>query len=64
MNRNVTREGEKLVTFFVDLRVAFDMIDRKILLMTIREREVKERLVRRCGDLYRKTRNKIKAGER
>jgi len=39
-----------LIAFFVDLRAAFDMVNREILGKAMRERGVRERLVR-LGDV-------------
>jgi len=62
VNRNISREGGKLIALFVDMRAAFDMVNREILLTAMRKRGVREGLVRRCGDLYRETRNRVRAG--
>ena len=44
INRQITKKGGKLVAFFVDLRAAFDSVDRSKLMDAMRERGVKGRL--------------------
>lgn len=46
VNKNVSRKGGELVALFVDLRTAFDSVDRRKLMKTIREKRVREGLVR------------------
>lgn len=53
-----------MVVLFVDLRAAFDTVDREILWKTMREREIREELVRRCEDMLRETRNRVRIGEK
>jgi len=42
INRQLERKGGKLVALFVDLKAAFDSVDRGVLLGTMRERGVRE----------------------
>lgn len=54
------------MAFFVDppsLRAAFDTVDRKILIETMRKRGIRERIVNRYEDLLGETKNKVRAGE-
>jgi len=37
VNRNLGKKGEKIVAFVIDLRAAFDMVDREILKRTMEE---------------------------
>jgi len=62
VSRNLSRKGGGLIALFIDLRAAFDMINRETLLGAMRERGVRVGLVRRCGELYRETRNRVRAG--
>lgn len=62
INRQISKPGEKFVAFFVDLRAAFDSVDREILIEMIKKRRVRERLIRRCEEI-RETRNRIRVGE-
>lgn len=51
INRNLSRKGGELVALFMDLRMAFDSVDKGKLMKAIKK--VREGLVRRCEDLYR-----------
>lgn len=62
VNKQLSREKGKLVAFFVDLRAAFDSVDRGILWKAMRERGIREGLVRRCEDMLRETRSRVKVG--
>lgn len=48
---------------FVDCRAAFDWVDRGKLVRTMRERGVREDLVRRC-EMLRETKGRVRVGER
>lgn len=52
-----------MVVLFVDLRAAFDTVDREILWKTMRERGIREELVRRCEDMLKETRKRVRIGE-
>lgn len=60
--RNLSRKG-KLIALFVNLRAAFNTVYRVIMVKLLRKRGLKERLVKRRGDLYRETKFKVRAGE-
>lgn len=62
VNRQLSRAKGKMV-LFVDLRAAFDTVDREILWKTMRERGIREELVRRCEAMLRETRNRVRLGE-
>lgn len=47
MNRNINRESGKLVEFFVNLKAAFNMINREILIKMLSERGLREKLAKR-----------------
>lgn len=65
VNKQLNREKGKLVAIFVDLRAAFDSVDREILWKTMRERGIREGLVRRYKDILRETRSMVRVrGER
>lgn len=59
VTREVNSKGGKLVAFFVDLKVAFDTIDRGILIETMRKMGVREGLFRKCEETLREMRNKV-----
>jgi len=58
--KEICKEEGKLVAFFVDLRAAFDSVDREVLGKEMKKRGVRERLVRRCEDMLRETRNRVR----
>ncbi|XP_076660538.1 uncharacterized protein LOC143363894 [Halictus rubicundus] len=62
LNRQVRRKERKMVIFFVDLKAAFDAVDREILVKALRERGVREGLVVRCEEMLRETRSKVMVG--
>lgn len=47
INRQIERKG-KLILVFMDLRAAFNSVDKKQISETMRRRGVREGLVRRC----------------
>lgn len=51
------------MAFFVDLRAAFDSVDREILWRAMKKRGIREGLVKRCEDILRETRNRVRVGE-
>lgn len=68
INRQMYGRKGKMVVLFVDLKTAFDLIDRGKLIEAMRERGVREGLVRRCEEVLRETISRVnvrdKEGER
>lgn len=53
-----------MVMMFVDMKAAFDSMDREILLKdNERKREMKEDLVVRCEEVLKKTMSRVRVGE-
>lgn len=53
-----------MVMMFVDMKAAFDSMDREILLKDIeRKREMKENLVVRCEEVLKETMSRVRVGE-
>jgi len=50
------------VALFVDLKAAFDSVDREVLMGVMRERGVKEELAKRVEQVLRKTKSKVRIG--
>lgn len=48
-----------MVVLFVDLKTAFDSVDRGKLIEAMRERGVREGLVRRCEEVLRETISRV-----
>jgi len=63
INRQIERKG-KLILVFMDLRAAFDSVDRKQISETMRGRGVREGLVKRCEEVLRETVSKVKVGDK
>lgn len=59
ISKQVERGKEEIVILFVDLKTAFDSVDREKLVKTIRERGVKEGLVKRCEEVLKEMKGKI-----
>lgn len=57
--RRKGRKRERVVAFFVDLRSVFNS-DRARLLEVMREKGIREGLVKRCCNLYKETKNKVR----
>lgn len=62
VNRQIRKERGKMVTIFIDLRAASDMVDKGILLKAIRERGVREGLVERIGEIMEETKSRVRVG--
>ncbi|XP_024886911.1 golgin subfamily A member 6-like protein 1, partial [Temnothorax curvispinosus] len=63
INRQIRRKGGKVVALFVDLKAAFDSVDREVLMEALRERGVREGLVERIEEVLRETRSRVRAGK-
>lgn len=64
INRQVRKKENKMVVLFVDLKAAFDSVNRGVLLKALRERGVRERLVKRCEEIVRETVSRVRIGKR
>ena len=64
INRQLGKKRGKMTAVFVDLKAAFDSIDREILVRAMRERGVGEGLVKRVEEILRETRSRVRVGER
>lgn len=60
INRQISKVEGKLVVFFVNLRAAFDSVDRGLLIKAMRKKGVRKALVKKCEDVMRETKNKIR----
>lgn len=58
ISKQVERGKEEIMILFVDLKAAFDSVDREKLVKAIRERGVKEGLVKRCEVVLREMKDK------
>lgn len=49
-----------MVAFFIDLKAAFDLIDRRILVKEMSKREIRKGLVDRIEEMLRETRYRVR----
>ncbi|KAL6433514.1 hypothetical protein ACFW04_006544 [Cataglyphis niger] len=63
VNRQLSKKKGKLIAFFIDLKAAFDSVDRRKLVEAMRERGVREGLIRRSEDIMREIRNSVRRGK-
>ena len=64
VNKDLSKKRGKLVACFIDVKAAFDKVDRKALMERLEEMEVKENLRRRITEIYGETDNMVKIEER
>ncbi|XP_011862008.1 PREDICTED: uncharacterized protein LOC105558746 [Vollenhovia emeryi] len=63
VNRQTNRKRGKLVVLFLDLKAAFDSVDRGILIKAMRERGIREGLISRCEEILAETKSRVRVGE-
>lgn len=54
INRQLEKERGRLVALFMDLRAAFNSMDRKVLVKAMRERGIREELTERVAEILKK----------
>jgi len=57
------RKGGKVVALFVDLKAAFDSVDREVLIVALRGRGISEGLVERIEEVLRETKSRVRVGK-
>jgi len=57
VNKQLGKEKRGLVALFIDLKAAFDSLDREVLIGAIKERRVREDLVERVEEILRETKS-------
>lgn len=62
MNRKINRKKGKMLIMFIDLKAAFDSVNREVLWESMRGRGVREELIATVKEIYRETRNRVKIG--
>ena len=60
IEKEIKKKLGKMYALFVDLRAAFDSVDRKKLWECMREKGISERLVRRIEEIYSETKNRVR----
>lgn len=63
-NREISKKRGKMFVFFVDLKAAFDKVDRRKLRKMMRRKRVTDQLTERIMETYKETRCSIKIGNR
>lgn len=63
IGREIKKKKGKLIALFVDLKAAFDEVDRDELWKSIKKRGVSDQLRERIEELYKETRCRVKVGE-
>ncbi|KAH0821572.1 hypothetical protein GEV33_001219 [Tenebrio molitor] len=58
------KKGGRMYALFIDFKAAFDKVDRVKMFECMRERGISEWLVRKVEEIYARTRNKVKVGEK
>jgi len=64
VNRQLGKRGGKMTAVFVDLKAAFDTVDREEVVKAMRERGVREGLVVRVEEMLRETKSRVRVGKR
>lgn len=62
INRELGRKKGRMVALFIDLKVAFDSVNRRILIETMRERGIREGLIKRVEEVLGETSCRVKVG--
>jgi len=62
INRQIEKKGGKMVAVFVDLKAAFDSVDREKLMEALRNRGVRKGLRERIGEIMRETKGRVRVG--
>jgi len=63
INRQIGRKGGKLIVVFVDLKAAFDSVDRGELIKALRKGGVREGLMERVAEIIRETKSRVRVRE-
>jgi len=58
INKGIAKRKGEMVVTFVDMKAAFDSVDREILIRMMRRKEIRESLVVRCEEMLEETMSK------
>ncbi|XP_070529779.1 calponin homology domain-containing protein DDB_G0272472-like [Cardiocondyla obscurior] len=64
LNKKIEEKEGKMVIVFIDMKAAFDSVDRRKLVETMKKRGVREGLIRRCEEILEETVNKVKVKDK
>jgi len=62
VNKKLEAKKGKIIAMFVDLKAAFDSMNREILLCAMRQRGIRKRLIERVKGVMRERRSRIRIG--
>lgn len=63
VNKELSKKGRKIFAFFADMKSAFDKVNRKQLIKSMKKINIETNLRRKITEIYKETRNVIKVGE-
>ncbi|XP_046145234.1 uncharacterized protein LOC123988602 [Osmia bicornis bicornis] len=63
VNRQIKKEKGKVMACFIDLKAAFDSVDRGVLMEALRERGVRKGLRERIKEVLRETKSRVRTNE-
>ena len=63
IDQELEKKAGKLYALFIDLKAAFDSVDRVKMWECLRAKDINEHLVRRMEEIYEKTLNRVKVGD-
>lgn len=64
MNRQLRKRGWKLIILFVDLKAAFDPVNRGVLMEEMKRKGIRKGLIERVEEVLRKTKNRVRVREK
>lgn len=64
IQREIRRKGGRIFGFFMDLKSAFDKVDRKILWEVMERRGIRKVIVERVKEIYMSTKNVVRVDRR
>lgn len=62
INKQLGKKEGKMLALFVDLKAAFDSVDKGILLEAMRKRGIREGLSKRVEEMMKETKSKVMVG--
>lgn len=62
VNKQLGKKGGRMVALFVNLKTAFDSVDRGVLIDAMKESGVREELSKRVEEMLRETKSRIMVG--
>ncbi|XP_011881271.1 PREDICTED: uncharacterized protein LOC105569421 [Vollenhovia emeryi] len=60
ISRQIKKKGRKLVALFVDLKAAYDSVDRGLLIEAMRKKGIREGIIERVEEIMRETTSRVR----